>query len=403
MPMRILYVEGCRDGTVGGSHISLYSMVANLDRKQFHPLVVFYSNHHVAEKLRVVTKDVYTFKNFRPLDLGALLSGLSPSLSNVAPMLSPIQKIVNFIWFFLRPSFQYARFLRSKSVDIVHLNNSINTNHDWMLAAKIARVKLISHERGISESLSRSSKLLGNSADLLICISKKIRETLLRHGLSEEKTVVVYNGIDTLQVRPKQDRECLKSIWGIAANSPVIGVVGNIKHWKGQETVVRATAILKKTWPDIKCVLVGGVNAGDPYKGRLEEIIQALGVEENVVFTGFQENPADFIDIMDIVVHASIEPEPFGRVNIEAMYLNKAVVSTNVGGPTEIFEDGKNGILIEPNNPDLLAQQLALLLSNPELRQRLGKRAHATVLQKFTIEQTVRKIEGHYRELCCGR
>ncbi len=399
MPTRILYVEGCRDGTVGGSHVSLYSMLANLDRSRFHPLVVFYADHHIAERIRALTGDVYTFRNEEPLDMARLLSHRPLYVRRLSPLLGPVQKMVNFLWFFLRPSLRYARFLKSKSIDIVHLNNSINSNHDWMLAARIARVRLISHERGISENLSRSSRLLGSSADVLVCISTKIRETLLRHGLSAEKTVVVHNGIDTLQIRPTLEPGQLKSLYGIGSSDPVIGVVGNIKQWKGQETAVRATAILKRTWPGIRCLLVGGVNAGDPYKSHLEGIIRDLGVEQNVVFTGFQENPADYINAMDVVVHASIEPEPFGRVNIEAMFLKKPVVSTNIGGPTEIFDDGENGFLIEPGKPELLAEKLSLLLSDPDLRRRIGHRAYGTVMERFTITRTVREIEGIYERL----
>lgn len=401
MALRILYVEGCRDGTIGGSHISLMSLVGNLDRSQFCPLVVFYGDHYVAEKLRLLATDVYTFNIVKPLDVDLSLRRLSSSLSKVSPAFIPMQKMANFIWCFLRPSLQYARFLKDKSIDIVHLNNSINTNHEWMLAAKVAGVRLISHERGVSERISRSSKLLGKIADLHICISKNIRQTLLDQGFDENKAVVVYNGIDTKQFCPTKASGGVKSILGIASEDPVIGVVGNIKQWKGQETVVRAAAILKRTWPSIKCVFVGGIKVEDPYLVKLEDVIQRNGLESCVIFAGFQENPADYISIMDVVVHASIEPEPFGRVNIEAMYLAKAVVSTNIGGPTEIFVDGENGYLIEPGDPESLAEKLSLLLSNPELRQQIGRNAHRTVMEKFTIDQTVRNIEELYKQVCC--
>ena len=399
IPVRILYVEGCRDGTVGGSHISLFSMLANLDRTRFHPLVVFYADHYIAKRIRGLTGDVYTFANEVPLDITCMLGRISPSLRMLSPLLVPLQKVVNFGWFFLRPAVRYAWFLKSKSIDIVHLNNSINTNHDWMLAAKLARVRLVSHERGISENLSRSSRLLGSSADALVCISSKIRETLLRHGLSADKVVVVHNGIDIVRVRPAQEPERVKSLHGIAGGDPVIGVVGNIKRWKGQEVAVRATAILTRSWPGIRLLLVGGASEDDPYMTHLKEVIRELCVERNVIFTGFQENPADYINAMDVVVHASIEPEPFGRVNIEAMFLNKPVVSTNIGGPTEIFEDGSNGFLIDPGQPDLLAEKLSMLLRDPELRQRIGQHAHETVMERFTITRTVREIEGVYERL----
>jgi glycosyltransferase involved in cell wall biosynthesis len=177
--------------------------------------------------------------------------------------------------------------------------------------------------------------------------------------------------------------------------------VGNIKAWKGQETVVRATALLKKTWPGIKCLLVGGTVDRNPYKENLERIVAELRIDENIIFTGFQNNPADFMNVMDVVVHSSIEPEPFGMVNLEAMYLKKPVISTNIGGPREIFEDGEDGILIEPGDPMLLAQQISVLLNNPDLRVIIGQKAHEAVIDKFKITSTVRAVESIYEELCC--
>lgn len=137
-------------------------------------------------------------------------------------------------------------------------------------------------------------------------------------------------------------------------------------------------------------------NLDESYCSSLRKLIQELGLEESVVFLGFRDNPADYINLMDVVVHSSIEPEPFGRVNIEAMYLKKPVVSTNIGGPTEIFADGKDGILIEPKNPALLAQRIASLLESPESRARLGENAHRTVMERFTIANTIRNVEKVY-------
>ena len=79
---------------------------------------------------------------------------------------------------------------------------------------------------------------------------------------------------------------------------------------------------------------------------------------------------------MDVVVHSSIQPEPFGMVNLEAMFMKKPVVATNMGGPTEIFNDGEDGILIEPGNPVLLAQKISVLLDNPEVRGQNRDKRH---------------------------
>jgi glycosyltransferase involved in cell wall biosynthesis len=121
--------------------------------------------------------------------------------------------------------------------------------------------------------------------------------------------------------------------------------------------------------------------------------------EENVIFPGFQENPADFMKIMDVVGNSSIESEPFGMVNLEAMRMKIPVVATNIGGPTEIFDHGEDGILIEPGNPVLLARKISVLLENPELRGTMGPKAYKTLVGKFKIFDTVYRIEEAYEEM----
>lgn len=230
-------------------------------------------------------------------------------------------------------------------------------------------------------------------------MSKQIRDALICQGLNDATTVVVYDGIDTKHDQPQLDPARLRSAHSIGPEEPVIGVVGNIKRWKGQEIVVRAVAQLKERWPGLKCLLVGAVREGDAYYVGLHRLVEELGIAANVVFTGFRDNPADYINAMDVFVHSSIEPEPFGRVNIEAMYLGKAVVATNMGGPTEIFENGHDGVLIEPGDPSLLAQHVAFLLASPELRRRLGENARKTVMERFTIGRSVVEIEEIYERV----
>lgn len=398
----LLYVEGCRDGTVGGSHTCLYSMVANLDRKRFCPIVVFYDDHVVAENLRSLGVVTQIMRNDKPFSIDQLSRTRASGLRKVLRAFLPVQKAVNFCWFFLRPAFVYARYLKSHNIDILHLNNSLNTNHDWMLAAKLSGTKLISHERGISPALSRTARALGATADYVICASRAIGDPLIAQGLDERRLAVIYDGIDPSRIRATAAPERLRSTYRIAQNDPVIGIVGNIKEWKGQETVIRATAILKKTWPGIKCLLVGAVGTQDPHKAHLDRIIEEFDLVENVIFAGFQTNPADFLNIMDVVVHASVLPEPFGMVNLEAMYMKKPVISTNIGGPTEIFEDGKDGILIQPGDPTLLAQKISLLLKNPAMSEAMALNAYESVLRKFTIADSMRKIERIYERLCCN-
>lgn len=397
---RILYIEGCKDGTVGGSHTCLFSMIANMDRNKYYPIVVFYDDHVIANKFREIKVETHIINKYTPLNFRYIINSAYPRLVRMVPVLIPFQKLINMIWYFLRLALIYARFIKKHNIDIVHLNNSLNSNHEWMLGAILSGVNIISHERGISDKLSRTSRALGNKLDLQICVSKVVSYPLIKQGLEESKIKVVYDGIDMSKIRIENQPGYIKEAYHISEDVPIIGVLGNIKRWKGQETVVRATALLKKTFPGIKCLLVGSVLEGDTFKKRLENIIQELKIEQNIIFTGFQRNPADLINVMDVVIHSSIEPEPFGMVNLEAMYLKKPVIATKMGGPIEIFRDGEDGILVEPADPELLSQKILELLSNPELRIKMGEKAHQTVLRRFNILDTVNHIHNIYNELC---
>lgn len=396
---KILYVEGCLEGTVGGSHTCLYSLLANLDRQMYYPIVIFYNDNIVASKLRNLGIETHIFRKNKTLNFGQLSKKVAPSLQNISVLFLLLQKALNFGFYFLRPALLYAMYLKKRKIDIVHLNNSINSNLDWMAAAKLTGTKIISHERGINNNLSRTSKYFGYTLDLMICMSKAIKYPLVIQGLPEKRIIVIYDGIDFSRIQIKKDSKEIRRLYGLGNGDPVIGVVGNIKEWKGQETVIRATGLLKNTWPDVKCLLVGGTVDEDPYKEKLNKIIEELKIKENIIFTGFQQNPVDFVNAMDVVVHSSIEPEPFGMVNLEAMYMKKPVVSTNIGGPTEIFRDGEDGILIEPGNPALLAQKISVLLNDPELRTRMGQKASEAVIGRFNISDTVHNIENAYKEM----
>jgi len=396
---RILYVEGCRDGSVGGSHISLLRLLSNLDRKRYEATVLYYDDHYVADLVRKLDIAVIVLPREAPSQLASRLPPGRPGSRALSMALLPMQKLFNFAWHFLRPALVHALLLRTGRFDLVHLNNSVNSNHEWMLAARIARVPLVSHERGAGGPLSRSSLWLAGWAKRHICVSTHIRDALVANGLGADRVVVVYNGLDPGEVRVRREAREVRTEFGIPDAVPVIGVVGNVKRWKGQEVVIRATALLAERWPTLRLLLVGLAAPDDPYPEELARLTRELRIEDRVIFTGFQEHPADFMNAMDVVVHSSITPEPFGLVNIEAMYLGKPVVATRLGGPIEIFDNGRNGFLVDPENPRALADQLAALLSDPVLRKRVGEVAHATVMKRFTIAQTLRGVAGVYDEV----
>jgi glycosyltransferase involved in cell wall biosynthesis len=117
----------------------------------------------------------------------------------------------------------------------------------------------------------------------------------------------------------------------------------------------------------------------------------------------FRKDVYDVFSSLDVVVHASTSPEPFGRVIIEAMALGKPVIATALGGPLEIIEHGHNGLLIEPGDPVALAEAIITLVSDEKERVRIGKNAIAHVNEHFRQKDAVRKIEAIYDDLIAVR
>jgi glycosyltransferase involved in cell wall biosynthesis len=187
---------------------------------------------------------------------------------------------------------------------------------------------------------------------------------------------------------------------GIAPDAPVFGVVGNIRRWKGQETAVRATALLRRRHPRVRCLLVGAVSEHDAdYEAKLRSICEAEGLGEHVVFAGFQRNAIDYMAAMDVVAHTSVDPEPFGIVTLEAMLLSRPLVSTTIGGPTEVVIDGQTGQLVEPADPQALAAAIDELLSDPKAAQGMGKAGYERLLAEFTMKDCAAKTMHVYAQI----
>ena len=120
-------------------------------------------------------------------------------------------------------------------------------------------------------------------------------------------------------------------------------------------------------------------------------------------WTGYIADPLPLVASLDAVIHAAVEPEPFGRVVLEAMALGRPVVATNLGGPLEIIEDGVSGFLVRAGDPPAMAEKIIALLADPALREKLRAGALAQARERFGIEAYIRRIEGAYEDALAGR
>ena len=398
---RILFCEGNIDGTIGGSYFSLLFLAAGLDRARYEPIVVFRSRNSLIPRyedcgIRTLVKPIPVPTTFRAPEQssGALYR-------NAYPFLRLIQKLINFVKFLPLEAYHCRKLLREERIDILHLNNSVIRNHEWMLGALLAKTPCITHERGINTSYSRVSQFLARKIDGVICISQAVKDSLGNGGVRPRSCPVIYNGIDPAEMTvTSPDVEGIRARHSIPPGARLIGVVGNIKQWKGQETAVRALPAVLAKHPETYCLFIGDTSEDDkPYLSTLEQLMDANGIGDRVVFTGYTSDVPDYMNALDVVLHTSIEPEPFGRVLIEAMALEKPLIGAAAGAVPEIIKDGETGLMFEPGNPEDLAHCINELLGSADAATRMGRAGYERMVNLFHIGINVSKTQEFYASL----
>jgi glycosyltransferase involved in cell wall biosynthesis len=391
MTKKILYIEGNTDGTVGGSYFLMYDLVNGLDRTLYEPIVGFHRDNFLVERLRKDGIEVIVFPQPEPFVF---------RWNVLNRLFAPLKKLINLYRGLIVPARAHRRFLRERQIDLVNLNNSIERNHPWMLAAMLNGTRCITHEMGINTYFGPLSRFFGRRLERIICLSHAIHDGMKKCGIDYPNIDVIHCGIDLKRYRTIETPEELRKKHGLAPGAPVIGVVGNVRMWKGQETLVRAMPILKQTFPDIRCILVGDSTEADrDYRANLERLCREAGTVENVIFAGFQRNAIDYMELMDVVAHTSVHPEPFGIVTLEAMSRSKPLVSTTIGGPAEVVINGETGLLVEPGKPELLAAAIRELLLDKERSQAMGKKGYQRLLSDFGLQKNLDRTMDVYAQI----
>jgi glycosyltransferase involved in cell wall biosynthesis len=261
------------------------------------------------------------------------------------------------------------------------------------LAGMISGVRAVYYQHGLPDGgiIDRVSRLLP-AAGALACSDFVAREQQkkVRYPVKAASA-----GFDTIRFHAAGHLSslALKHRFGFDPARPLIGIVGRLQRWKGMHVFAEAMAKVIAVRPQSQGVIVGGSHDLEPeYADWLKNRVKELGLDGKVALVGRQQNIPEWMQAMDIFVHAS-DREPFGIVVVEAMSLGKPVVATKPGGTEEIIQDGENGLLVPDNNPDLLAEAVLSYLSDPELAARLGAAARQRALM-FTPERFAQKVMG---------
>jgi glycosyltransferase involved in cell wall biosynthesis len=150
----------------------------------------------------------------------------------------------------------------------------------------------------------------------------------------------------------------------------------------------------------VRCVLVGDTAQADQEFDRtLRDLVAELGLEKHIIFAGFQANVTDFLMMSDAMVHASVAPEPFGRVILEAMACRKPVIATRAGAIPELVAEGETGITFTPGDAVALANAVARVIRDRRTAQQLGLNGYHRLLKEFHVERNVEATEQLYDRL----
>jgi glycosyltransferase involved in cell wall biosynthesis len=287
--------------------------------------------------------------------------------------------------------------LRELDPDLVH-TMSLKSGVYGALAARLARLPVVwhLHDRLAADYLPRSavgpmrmlartlpSALVVPSTATLAAVGSRFRPGLRR-------------AIIPLPV-PIPARPC-----EVRGRVERVGVVGRLTPWKGQHVFLQAFARAFPE-PNVQAVLIGAATFGEyAYEHELRAQVRALGIEDRVEFAGFVYDVNAELQRLDVLVHASVLPDPLATVLIEGMAAGLPVVAADAGGMAEYIEEGREGLLYPPGDAEALARALKRAASDRELRVSMS-RAGRRKAHEFAPEAVVGRMLALYRDVAAGR
>ena len=229
------------------------------------------------------------------------------------------------------------------------------------------------------------------SASRIVANSRATAASFIAAGGCDDLIRIVNNGCDPAPF------SVLPVDLGFAGER-VIGVFGRLIRWKGQDVVLRALA---RVQPAV--ALFVGDEEDATYARELRHLAAELGIAERVRFLGFRGDVPALMRSVDCIVHASIDPEPFGRVIVEGMLAQRPVIASRGGGVPEIIQEGESGLLFTPGNSEELATAITRVFANPAEAVRLAENGYRRALELFTEERMLREIEQQLNETAFAR
>ncbi len=378
MKRQILYVNAT--GRLGGAENSLLQLVRGLDRSRFVPVAAVPETGQLAERLKESGCAVAPIPELRV--------GRTANPARLAAM--------GLRW--LRAIEVVAGATRRWDARLIH-SNSTAAHLIGCMGALIARVPALWHVRDMLQA-PLVEWLADYSTHQVIYCSTAVQEVVklpMLHGVSRH---VVPNALDIDRFRRGAEPGDFRRELGCGSETRIVLMVAQLVPWKRHLDMVRAFERIEERVEDVKLILAGSDMFGEhpEYVGDLKVRVRESGLDGAVEFIGQRDDIPTVMCDSDVVVIPS-RREPFGRVALEAMAMEKPVVASGDAGLAGIVEHERTGLLVQPGRLEELAQAIEHVITSPEEARRMGQAGFKRVKSEFGVQDHCRKVENIYESI----
>ncbi|TCS73717.1 glycosyltransferase involved in cell wall biosynthesis [Effusibacillus lacus] len=368
-PRKVLYMIG--GGEFGGAEQHLLGLVKSLDPAEWAPHVAVFYNGEFANRLR---------------ELKIPVTLIAPRTIKALAGLVPVRKIIRE----MKPDILHTHGVRSNLLGRLanqlegHPAASITTIHSILSLDYPVRWKRI-----LFGILEKSTWPL---VDHFILVSRSMKESLMKEGLPEKKASVIHNAIELPKQPPaRPEVSLIREELGLSQDAVLVGTVARLHKVKGHTYLIQAILKLKEKYPNVHYVWVGG---GEMYT-ELKEEVQRAGLADVIHFLGARKDVPELLPQFDLFVLPSVM-EGFGLAALEAQMSGIPVIATAVGGLLEVIEDGRDGLLVSPQDPDALAKAMDRVLSSPDQFRLMARTGQEKVFQYGSLERLIQETTDVY-------
>lgn len=378
---RILYLHAGAE--MYGADKVLLDLINGLDKNKFEPHVILPNDGVLVDELKKIGVRVEVIDY--PI--------LRRKFFNV-------KGIIQYIRSYRKHSKLIVDYVKKNKIDLIH--NNTTAVLQGIYVKKKCHIPLVWHVHEIivrPKSVSLFIQfLLNRFSDKIVAVSDSVAQHITMSKLvSRNKVITIYNGVDNTVFFDMNDYKLIREKFNISSNDIVVGMIGRINSWKGQNDFLTAMLPILNKNKNVVAFMAGSAFEGEEWRVKeLDERINSSQYANRILRIDYYKNTNELYNLFDVFVLPSTNPDPLPTVVLEAMACGKPVVGYKHGGVCEMVVDNVNGLLSKPNDINKLSENISFLINDREKINEFGKMSIARQKELFSLESYIHNFEGLY-------